>query len=54
MFSKIRHAGGDRKCWDTVGQSVNGGPIGVFFCHGQGGNQVRGTIKHVKIGLVLC
>ncbi|CAL1530402.1 unnamed protein product [Lymnaea stagnalis] len=39
-WGEIRHTGSDRKCWDTVGQSLNGGPIGVFFCHGQGGNQL--------------
>uniref|UniRef100_A0A2C9JJC3 Polypeptide N-acetylgalactosaminyltransferase n=1 Tax=Biomphalaria glabrata TaxID=6526 RepID=A0A2C9JJC3_BIOGL len=38
-WGEIRHAGSDRKCWDTHNQPVNGGPIGVYFCHSQGGNQ---------------
>ncbi|KAK6180861.1 hypothetical protein SNE40_008837 [Patella caerulea] len=28
------------KCWDTVGQSVGGGPIGAYYCHHAGGNQM--------------
>lgn len=27
-------------CWDTLGQSVGGGPIGVSHCHHFGGNQM--------------
>ncbi|ESO86827.1 hypothetical protein LOTGIDRAFT_194702 [Lottia gigantea] len=30
----------DNKCWDTVGQGVNGGPIGAYYCHHGGGNQM--------------
>ena len=29
-------------CWDTLGQPVGGGPIGVSHCHHFGGNQVGG------------
>ena len=29
-------------CWDTLGQAVGGGPIGVSHCHHFGGNQVCG------------
>lgn len=39
-WGEVRHIADDRKCWDTIGQSVNEGPIGTFFCHSQGGNQL--------------
>ena len=28
------------QCWDTLGQGVGGGPIGISACHHFGGNQV--------------
>ena len=37
---QVREKDGQRRCWDTLGQGVGGGPIGVFNCHGGGGNQV--------------
>ncbi|XP_041352821.1 N-acetylgalactosaminyltransferase 7-like [Gigantopelta aegis] len=29
-----------QRCWDVIGQGVNGGPIGVYYCHHGGGNQL--------------
>ena len=40
---QVREKNGERRCWDTLGQSVGGGAIGVYYCHGLGGNQVHNT-----------
>ena len=29
-----------QRCWDTLGESVGGGPLGVYYCHGLAGSQV--------------
>ena len=41
LLLQVRERSGERRCWDTLGQSVGGGPIGVYYCHGLGGNQVH-------------
>lgn len=28
------------RCWDTMGEGVGGGPVGVYYCNSGGGNQV--------------
>ncbi|XP_046343077.1 N-acetylgalactosaminyltransferase 7-like isoform X1 [Haliotis rufescens] len=38
------------RCWDTVGQGVNGGPIGVYYCHHGGGNQLYRLNTKGQIG----
>ncbi|KAL8619562.1 hypothetical protein ACOMHN_019618 [Nucella lapillus] len=44
-WGEVREKGGVRRCWDTLGQGVGGGAIGVYHCHGGGGNQVRQPSK---------
>ena len=41
----------DHYCMDTLGQDDHGGPVGMYFCHGSGGNQEwslnkKGYLKH--------
>ncbi|XP_025103406.1 N-acetylgalactosaminyltransferase 7-like [Pomacea canaliculata] len=28
------------RCWDTMGEGVGGGPVGVYYCNSGGGNQI--------------
>lgn len=37
-LSEIKHAG--NLCMDTLGHS-SGGTVGIYSCHGSGGNQVK-------------
>ena len=43
-------------CLDTLGQSERGGPIGLYTCHGSGGNQEWSLTKdgYVKHAGDLC
>ena len=43
-------------CLDTLGQSERGGPVGLYTCHGSGGNQEWSLTKdgYVKHASDLC
>ena len=43
-------------CLDTLGQSERGGPVGLYTCHGSGGNQEWSLTKdgYVKHAGDLC
>ena len=50
-FGAVMVGGGGRFCLDTLGQDDHGGPVGIYTCHGSGGNQEwsltkAGYIKH--------
>ena len=41
------------RCFDTLGRE-SGGEIGVYSCHGNGGNQVRGILTFKKKIFFFC
>lgn len=52
VFLQIKQQKGTL-CWDTLGQGVGGGPIGVSHCHHFGGNQVGGSALQTNMSVPL-
>ncbi|XP_076441761.1 N-acetylgalactosaminyltransferase 7-like [Babylonia areolata] len=50
-WGEVKEKEGEERCWDTLGQSVGGGAIGVYSCHGLAGSQLFRINTKGQIGV---